>query len=61
MFFVCLMTGADVIFALAFGLIAALTSSQRSDNAEQNFLTRLILSERIMKEAKLNDSWTGRV
>jgi hypothetical protein len=41
-FFICLMSCSDIIFALAFGLLAELTSNQRANNPQQNFINNLI-------------------
>ncbi len=42
LFFICLITCGDVIFALAFGLLAQLASKLRSNNPYQNFISSLI-------------------
>jgi hypothetical protein len=48
LFFTFLMTVADVIFALAFGLLAELTSNSRQGNESQIFLDKMMITERIM-------------
>lgn len=47
-FLTLLFTAADVVFALAFGLLAELTTNVRQNNEDQNFLTKIIRTERIM-------------
>ena len=55
------MTAADVVFALAFGLLAELTSNSRQGNDSQNFLDKMLMTERIMQQAQFNSSWKDRV
>jgi hypothetical protein len=61
LFLTFLFTAADVVFALAFGLLAELTSNVRSNNAEQNFLNKIVQADRIMKQTQFNENWKDRV
>lgn len=51
LFFVVLMCSADIVFALAFGLLAELTTNARADNPEQNFFNKMLTSQRVMQNA----------
>lgn len=61
LFFIILMTSADIVFALAFGLLAEVTSNQRANNPQQNFFNNMVQSERIMQQCKFNANWKDRV
>ena len=56
LFFTFLMTAADIVFALAFGLLAELTTNARQNDKEQNFLHKIIQAERIMYQSKFNEN-----
>jgi hypothetical protein len=60
-FFVFLITFADVIFALAFGLLAEVTANLRKDNSQQQFLSKIIQTRRIMETAEFNENWKDRI
>lgn len=47
-YFTFLMCAADVVFALAFGLLAELTTNIRANNTQENFFRKIQESERIM-------------
>jgi hypothetical protein len=47
-FFMLLIVCGDIIFSLAFGLLASITSLQKESNPDQNFCSYVVEAERIM-------------
>jgi hypothetical protein len=60
-FFMLLIVCGDIIFSLAFGLLASITSLQKESNPDQNFCSYVVEAERIMSQSKFNDNWKDRV
>lgn len=61
-FFVLLINAGDVLFALAFGLIAQITMRSRmEENEAVMFIDQMILTERTMDEFKSSESLKSRV
>jgi hypothetical protein len=61
MFLTFLFSAADVVFALAFGLIAELTTKVRQDNWINQQINKLIRIEYLMSQAQFNANWKDRV
>jgi hypothetical protein len=55
-FFVVMINAGDVLFAVAFGLIAQITMRSAEGNETNQFIDKMVQSERFMDEFKITAS-----